>query len=98
MKITIYLILALYGILLAYSLISLRKKYSLPNWLSFFNLLGSFFLLISWINKIFVPLGLIILLITGPINGYLMNGKVNLKHLMIKIILSAILLTWSFII
>lgn len=98
MKITLYIILALYGILLTYSLISLRKKYSLPNWLSFLNLLGSFFLLISWTNKVFVPLGLIILLITGPINGYLMNGKVNLKHLVVKTILSAIFLTWSFII
>ncbi|URZ86619.1 hypothetical protein [Floricoccus penangensis] len=92
MKITLYLILALYGILLAYSLISLRKKCSLPNRLSFFNLLGSFFLLISWTNKIFVPLGLIILLITGLLNGYFMNGKVNLKHLVVKTILSAILL------
>lgn len=98
MKITLYLILALYGILLAYSLISLRKKYSLPNWLSFFNLLGSFFLLISWTNKIYVPLGLIILLITGLLNGYLMNGKVNLKHLVVKTILSAILLIWVLII
>ena len=92
MKIIFYFLLYVYGIAMGGSSIALFKENTIPLWLTIFNILGSLILFLTPLSKIFLYSGLLLFIIVAIINGFMLNGFPNWKHLLVRFLLSAFII------
>ncbi|EKT8876236.1 hypothetical protein CJ755_003096 [Listeria monocytogenes] len=88
MKFIFYCLVYVYGIAMGGSSIALFKENTISLWLTIFNILGSLLLFLTPLSKIFLYSGLLLLIIVAIVNGFILNGFPNWKHLLVRFILS----------
>lgn len=89
MSYLVWALLYLYGgVMLAAVLATFSQ---MPIWLALINLAGIISLFASPFNRLFLYLGLVILLISAALNGCVMFEKITISHLVTRGLLSLLI-------
>lgn len=92
MNILFYLLIYLYGVGMGGSSIALFTSGTLPFWALIINCIGPITLFLTPKSKIFFYVGLLLIIITSIINGFLLNGFPNPIHLLIRLLFSLLMI------
>ncbi|MDD3224992.1 MAG: hypothetical protein PHX70_09900 [Clostridium sp.] len=98
-RLILLLITVLYGGVTFLGAVSQLKEQKLNNWSAFSMIIGSVFIIISTIFNVIAGKNLLVLLIIGLIlihisainNGLKMYGKIHLKHHLIRLVISVLI-------
>ncbi|OEY83350.1 hypothetical protein NT95_04240 [Oenococcus kitaharae] len=89
MAIITEVLIYLYAALMIIATFSARSK--MPIWLFGANLISGILLACFQLNPIFLRIGLLALITVAILNGSLMNKKIHLSHLLLRLLISLLL-------
>lgn len=72
-------------------LATLSAHFKMPAWLFGANLISAISILCFPLNLIFLKVGLIAIIIVAILNGLLINGKIRVHHIIVRICISLLL-------